>query len=53
MNNNNNMDMLLNMLSKMDKKDLEKGLEHANQILNSKNKEEIINQLKNNNQNNK
>ena len=40
--------MLLNMLSKMDKKDLEKGLEQANKILKSNNKEEIINQLKNN-----
>lgn len=47
--NNNNMNMLLNMLSKMDKKDLEKGLEQANQILKSKNKDEIINQIKNNN----
>ena len=43
---NNNMNMLLNMLSKMDKKDLEKGLEQANKILNSKNKDEIINELK-------
>ena len=47
--NNNNMNMLLNMLSKMDKKDLEKGLEQANQILKSKNKDEIIKQIKNNN----
>lgn len=46
--NNLNMNMLLNMLSKMDKKDLEKGIEQANQILNSKNKDEIINKLKNN-----
>lgn len=45
-----NMNMLLNMLSKMDKKDLEKGIEQANKILNSKNKDEIINQLKNNGQ---
>lgn len=46
MNNNNmNMNMLLNMLSKMDKKDLEKGLAEANKILNSKNKEEILNDL--------
>ena len=48
--NNMNMNMLLNMLSKMDKKDLEKGIEQANKILNSKNKDEIINQLKNNGQ---
>lgn len=45
MNNNMNMNMLLNMLSKMDKKDLEKGLAEANKILNSKNKEEILNDL--------
>lgn len=46
MNNNNmNMNMLLNMLFKMDKKDLEKGLAEANKILNSKNKEEILNDL--------
>ena len=50
-NNTNNMNMLLNMLSKMDKKDLEKGLEQANKILNSKNKDEILNQLKNNSNN--
>lgn len=49
--NNNNMNMLLNMLSKMDKKDLEKGLEQANKILNSKNKDEIINKIKDNNNN--
>ena len=49
MNNNMNMNMLLNMLSKMDKKDLEKGIEQANKILNSKNKDEIINDLKNSN----
>ena len=48
MSNNMNMNMLLNMLSKMDKKDLEKGLQEANKILNSKNKEEILNQLNNN-----
>jgi len=49
MNNNMNMNMLLNMLSKMDKKELEKGLEQANKILNSKNKEEILNDIKKNN----
>ena len=49
MNNNMNMNMLLNMLSKMDKKDLEKGLEQANKILNAKNKDEILNKLKNKN----
>lgn len=51
MNNNMNMNMLLNMLSKMDKKDLEKGIEQANKILNSKNRDEIINGLKNNSNN--
>ena len=50
MNNNMNMNMLLNMLSKMDKKDLDKGIEQANKILNSKNKDEILNNL--NKQNN-
>ena len=49
MNSNMNMNMLLNMLSKMDKKDLEKGIEQANKILNSKNKNEIIEDLKKNN----
>ena len=49
MNNNMNMNMLLNMLSKMDKKDLEKGIEQANKIFNSKNKDEILNDLKKNN----
>lgn len=49
MNNNNNMNMLLNMLSKMDKKDLEKGLEEASKILKTNNKEDLINKLKNNN----
>ena len=49
MNNNMNMNMLLNMLSKMDKKDLEKGMAEANKILNSKNKEEILKDLKNKN----
>ena len=47
--NNMNMNMLLNMLSKMDKKDLEKGIEQANKILNSKDKDQIIDKLKNNN----
>lgn len=48
MNNNSNMQMLLNMLSKMDKKDLEKGLAQAKQILNSNDKNDIIDNLKNN-----
>lgn len=53
MNNNmNKLDMaqLMQMLSKMDKNQLEAGLAKANQILQSKNKEDI---LKGFNQNNK
>ena len=44
-----NMDMakLMSILSKLDKKDLEAGLEKANQILNSKDKDNILNNLKN------
>lgn len=49
--NDMNMNMLFNMLSKMDKKDLEKGIEQANKILNSKDKDQIIDKLKNNNNN--
>jgi len=46
--NNNNLDMtkLMSMLSKMDKKDLEAGLAKANQILNSKDSDKIINEIK-------
>ena len=49
----NNLDMnnLIAMLSKMDKKDLEKGLAQASQILSSGNKEDILKNLKNNNSN--
>lgn len=45
-----NLDMqkLMNMLSKVDKKDLEKGIEKANQIMNSKDTDSIINELKKN-----
>ena len=52
-NSTDNMNMLLKMLSKMDKKDLEKGLAQASKILKTNNKEDILNQLKNNNPNNK
>lgn len=48
MNNNmNNMDMahLMQMLSKMDKKDLEAGIAKANQILQSKSKEDIFREI--------
>lgn len=48
MNQNMNMNMLLNLLSKMDKKDLEKGIDQANKILKTNNKEELMEQLKNN-----
>lgn len=41
------MNMLMNMLSKMDKKDLEKGIAQANQILKSKDKDEIMRQINN------
>ena len=46
--NNMNMNMLFNMLSKMDKKDLEKGIAQLNNVLNSNDKQKIIEQLKNN-----
>lgn len=47
----NNVDMakLMSILSKMDKKDLEEGLQKATQILNSKDKNSIINDIKNSN----
>ena len=47
---NNNLDMakLMSMLSKMDKKDLEAGLFKANQLLQNKNKDEIIKELNKN-----
>lgn len=46
--NNFDMNQLLNMISKMDKKDLEKSISKANEIMNSSDKEKIINALKNN-----
>lgn len=48
-----NMDVseLMKMLSKMDKKDLEKGLSQASQILNSPKADQIINEIKKNQQN--
>lgn len=48
--NNNNMDIskLMTALSNMDKKDLEKGVSKLNNILNSNDKQKIIEQLKNN-----
>lgn len=49
MNNNFDMTKLMNMLSKMDKKDIEAGIAKANQILNSKDGNKIINEIKKNN----
>ena len=45
--NNNNLDMaqLMAMLSKMDKKDLEAGIQKANQILKTKSKDEILKEI--------
>lgn len=47
---NNNLDIskLMNTLSKMDKKDLEKGINQLNTILKSNDQQKIIDQLKNN-----
>ena len=49
MNNNNNFDIaqMMNMLSKMDKKELEAGIAKANQILQTKSKDEILRDLLN------
>lgn len=43
--NNVNMASLMQMLSKMDKKDLEAGIAKANQILQTKSKDEILKEL--------
>ncbi len=50
MNNSNNFDMkqLMNMLSKVDKKDLQFSIQKANEIMKSENRDEIINELKKN-----
>lgn len=44
---NNNLDIatLMQMLSKMDKRELEAGIAKANQILQSKSKEEIFKEI--------
>ena len=49
----NNMDMakLMSLLAKMDKKDLEEGLAKASTILNSKDKDKIINNINDLNKN--
>ena len=48
--NTNNMDMakLMNMISKMDKKDLENSLNQVGKMLNSKQADNIIDQIKKN-----
>lgn len=45
--NSNNFDMraMMDMLSKMDKKDLEAGIAKANQILQTKSKDEILGEI--------
>lgn len=49
MDNKIDMAQLMNMLSKMDKKDLEANLAKASKMLNSKDADNIINQIKKNN----
>lgn len=49
MNNNMDMSKLLEALSKMDKRELEAGIAKANQILQSKSKNDILNEFKQNN----
>lgn len=48
MNNKMDMEQLMSMLSKMDKKDLEEGLNKVSKMLNSKDADNIINQIKKN-----
>lgn len=47
--NNSDMQKIMSMLAKMDKKDLEAGIAKASALLNSKDKSAIIEQLKKNN----
>lgn len=51
MNNNNNFDIsqMMNMLSKMDKKELDANLSKVSKMLNSKDADNIINQIRKNN----
>ena len=44
--NNADMSKLMDMLSKMDPKQLENGIAKANEILQSNNKDEILNKIK-------
>lgn len=48
MNNNNNMNMaqLMSMLSKMDKKELEQGLNKVSQLLKNNDANKIIDEIK-------
>lgn len=48
MNNNNNIDMakLMNMLSNMDKTELNQGLDKVSKMLNSKQANQVIDQIK-------
>lgn len=48
MNNNFDVSKLLETLSKMNKNELEAGIAKANQILNKKNKEDILKDLNKN-----
>lgn len=43
--NNLNMASLMQMLSKMDKREIEAGIAKANQILQTKNKEDIMREI--------
>ena len=49
MDNKLDMAQLINMLSKMDKKELESNLSKVSKMLNSKDADNIINQIKKNN----
>ena len=49
MDNKLYMAQLMNMLSKMDKKELESNLSKVSKMLNSKDADNIINQIKKNN----
>lgn len=44
--NNIDMNQILGLLGKINKNDLEKAISQANQIMNSENKDQIINELK-------
>ncbi|MBR3132876.1 MAG: hypothetical protein IKF52_01455 [Clostridia bacterium] len=45
--NNKDINTLLDMLSKMDKQELEQGINKAKQVLNNQNPENILKDLKN------